>query len=121
VMAYPPGTYRPMGEMNRITPQVGTYRFRSLTSDEKARMEKTGRQHNNHDNDRAQTQYKFRGQGSSSMTWSPGSVNQPFFRPDDRFTEKETGQAYPYPPYQSQDSYSPSYWAPLFRPDNQNR
>lgn len=121
VLALPPGTYRPMEELNRIAPQVGAYRFRNLTQDEKSRMEKTEQQNNKDDWKKTQTRFKYRGYDGSSTEWSPGSVNQPFFRPDDRFIDNDPIQPYPYYPNQSQHSYNPSYWPPLFRQDNPQR
>lgn len=121
VMGLPPGTYRPMDNMNRTAPQVGTYRFRTLTSDEKSRLDKIGQQHNADNQGRAQARLQFRGYENSSMRWSPGSFNQPYFRPDDRFANDRPTLTDPYHPYQSQHSPVPSYWSPLFRPEDQDR
>jgi hypothetical protein len=121
VMAFPPGTYRPLEETNRIAPQIGAYRFRNLTEDEKSRIVKTEQQNHKDDRKRAQTRFNFRGYDGPSMMGLPGSANSLYFRPDDRFIDHGPQQAYPYYPNQPQDSYSPSYWQPLFRQDKTQR
>jgi hypothetical protein len=118
-----------MEQMNRIAPQVGSYRFRALTEDEKSRIDKLDQQQNSrsqqqnitHHRESVQARYKFRGSGDSSMVWSPGMGNQPSFRPDEKFIDNAPVQAYPYPPYQSQHPYAPSFWQHQFRQDNQKR
>jgi len=119
ITGLPPGTYRPMDNMNRTAPQVGAFRFRTLTPDEKSRIEKIGQQGNKAN--RGQALHQFRGYENSSMMWSPGSVNQPYFRPDDRFTNDRPAHTEPYHPYQAQHPQVPSYLLPLFRPGDQDR
>jgi hypothetical protein len=118
LMAFPPATYRPMDQNDRMAPQVGAYRFRTLTPDEKSRIKKLDQQRNMDNQDRVQPRFQFRGHESPALMWSPSAS---YFRPDDRFTENESAQTYPYHPHQSQYSQNPSYWAPLFRPDNLDR
>jgi hypothetical protein len=116
VKGLPSGTYRPLDDKNRIAPQIGTYRFRSITPAEKSRLQKRKEMKMNPDDrlDSTQSKYKFRG-FDTPYDGSPASGMQPVFRPDRRFSGQQSDYLYNRP-----DTY-PSYASPIFRQDDRKK
>lgn len=115
IYGLPPGTYRPLDGVNRISPQLGKYRFRAISPAEQSRNEKQERLRNQQIPDSTQTQFRFRGHDSTPTFWHPESTYQPLFRPDERFSNRQSGQTYQTDPYSPYQSYNPPSLSPNFR------
>jgi hypothetical protein len=121
VMLLPPGTYRPIEDANTTPPQVGAYRFRTVSPDEQSRIEKQERMRIQEKPAPIQSKFRFRGNDSAAVMWPSNTNYQQNFRQDGRFTEKTPQQSFQASPYNSSQSYSPSYMLPNFRQDNRER
>ncbi len=121
VMTLPPGTYRPIEDLNRIPPQVEGYRFRTVSPDEQSGNKKQERMRNKEKPAPTQSQFRYRGSVPSAEMWRPEANYQPVFRQDGGYFENNHGQSFQSNSYQSFESYAPPDILPNFRQDDRER
>lgn len=110
----PAGAYRPIAE-DRLSPQVGSYRFRAISADEKLRIQRLEQGRNRQVTEAPQKLSTSEATEPAPVYWPPAANAQPVFRPDDRFSNNPV-QNFPVRPSDTLQSYPPSYLSPLFRP-----
>lgn len=117
----PPGVYRPLESQRSVSPQVGAYRFRSISPEEQSRPKRTESQVS-----------KENYNPSSGYQGYSNDRSQPFnayerqqryrFRPDERFPEEEYGRQNRLRLMKPQhQTYPPTYPPLIFRQENKGK
>jgi hypothetical protein len=111
----PPGVYRPMEEQRTISPQIGAYRFRSISPEEQARTDRAETSVSGPGANQAARQFDYRVNEHRSYGTTPTPQQSYRFRPDERFPN--TGNRQRFRPYLSDpsQSYPSGYTPPVFR------
>lgn len=119
-MGAPPDAYRPIQETHTLYPQVGTFRFRSISPEEQSRIQGSDRSPSDIKPDRYHGRLKYRDDDKLPFR-APHTDDKFRFRPDARFPSSQSRETnWESTPGPTQ-AYPPVYTTPVFRKKNRER
>ena len=114
IMTPGPDAYRPRDKNYGIAPQVGAYRFRTISPDERSRFDRPEPADSSVKSHRYISMPTFRDYGGHQLQRTPEAKQNFRFRPEERFSSRggEHGSVYMANPA---TAVPPDYAAPVFR------
>ncbi len=119
-MGQPPGVYRPIEESHTLYPQVGAFRFRSISPEEQSQIERSDVSQSGVQSDGYHGRLKYRDENKMPFR-APDTHYKYRFRPDARFPSSQSGEINRESLTTPSHTYPPVYAAPVFRKENRER